>query len=324
MNVTSRFDDVRQGTQEPESGDHAIRCRGLSKRYGRVLALDSLDWTVPEGAVCGVLGPNGSGKTTLLSLLCGYSRPTGGEVSLLGERPEDALSRVGSLVGEPLFWPHLSLRDNLRTLAGIAGAARDEADDLLRMAGFGDGSLLLRKFSDCSTGMRQRLGVVACLLGDPDLVILDEPTNGLDPQGIVGIRNLVSRVCVRPDGTRRTVVMASHLLREVELLCDRVCVLSAGRVVYSGPANEISETGESMRITTTDDGLARELLTRKEVECCHDPAGGMNLMGYSAIGGAAGVVRLLAESGVYPTAMIPSRSLESEFMQLMELEPEGE
>ena len=318
MNVTSQFDKFVRPPEEGDGGDYAVRCSGLSKRYGRVLALDSLDWVVPTGAVCGVLGPNGSGKTTLLSLLCGYSRPTGGEVSLLGEPPEFALSRVGSLVGEPLFWPHLSVQDNLRILASISGASSDEADDLLQVAGFADASLLRRKFGNCSTGMRQRLGVVACLLGDPDLVILDEPTNGLDPQGIVGIRNLVRRVCQRDDGTRRTVVMASHLLREVELLCDRVCVLSAGRAVYSGPADGVSGLGDGMRMMTTDDELAFRLIRDAGVECVYDAAGGISVTGYAASGGVAGVARLLARSDVYPTLMIPGRSLETEFMQLME------
>ena len=318
MNVTSQFDNFVRPSDDGDLGDCAVDCRALSKRYGRVLALDALDWSVPVGAVCGVLGPNGSGKTTLLSMRCGYVRPTGGRVSLLGEPPDSALSRVGSLVGEPLFWPHLSVRENLRILASIADAPLEEADDLLRVAGFGDSSLLRRRFSDCSTGMRQRLGVVSCLLGDPDLVILDEPTNGLDPQGIVGIRNLVRRVCQRPDGSRRTVVMASHLLREVELLCDRVCVLSAGRAIYSGPADGVSGASEGMRIMTTDDDEAFRVLTEAGVACSYDPAGGISASSYSDVGGPAGVCRLLAGVEIYLTAMIPGRSLETEFLQLME------
>lgn len=298
--------------------EYAVHCRGLSKRYGRVLAIDALDWAVPVGEVCGVLGPNGSGKTTLLSMLCGYVRPTGGEVSLLGGPPEFALARVGSLVGEPLFWPHLSVRDNLRMVASIADAPWAEADELLRVAGFGESSLLRRKFSDCSTGMRQRLGVVSCLLGDPDLVILDEPTNGLDPQGIVGIRSLVRRVCQRLDGSGRTVIMASHLLREVELLCDWVCVLAAGRAVYSGPSDGVSGVTEGMRIMTTDDVAAFRLLTDAGVSCGYDPAGGIAATAYAGLGGPAGVSRLLAGADIYLTAMIPGRSLETGFLQLMD------
>ena len=319
MNVTSLFNEVARPSP-PDEGDCAVRCVGLSKRYGRVLALDSLDWLVPTGSVCGVLGPNGSGKTTLLSLLCGYSRPTDGQVLLLGDEPSYSMRRVGSLVGEPLFWPHLSVRDNLRMLAAIAGVDVEEADGLLHVAGFGDRTLLRRKFSDCSTGMRQRLGVVSCLLGDPDLVILDEPTNGLDPQGIIGIRNLVRRVCVRSDGTRRTVVMASHLLREVELLCDYVCVLSAGRAIYSGLAAEVPGGGEGMRVMTTDDEVAYQVLSDSGLTCGYDPAGGLSVSDYQCVGGAGGMSRLLSQSGVYPTAMIPGRSLETQFMQLMESE----
>ena len=322
MNVPSLFDEPSRPAPF-EEGDYAVHCVGLSKRYGRVLALDSLDWAVPTGSVCGVLGPNGSGKTTLLSLLCGYSRPTGGEVLLLGDAPSYSMRRVGSLVGEPLFWPHLSVRDNLRMLASIAGVDVDEADGLLYLAGFGDRSLLRRKFSDCSTGMRQRLGVVSCLLGDPDLVILDEPTNGLDPQGIIGIRNLVRRVGVRPDDTRRTVVMASHLLREVELLCDYVCVLSAGRAIYSGPADGVPGGDTGMRVMTTDDAVAYQLLSDSGMACSYDPAGGLSVAGYQTLGGPGAVSKLLAQSGVYPTAMIPGRSLETQFMQLMESEAAG-
>jgi ABC-2 type transport system ATP-binding protein len=213
-----------------------IGTSGLTKRYGRVTAVDQVDLRVPAGARFGLLGPNGSGKTTLVRMLLGLVHPTAGTVELLGQAmPRHAaavLPRVGALVESPAAWPHLSGRANLRLLdaAGRGGRWRDRRErvqDALERVGLG--GVDRRPVRAYSLGMRQRLGIAAALLRGPELLLLDEPTNGLDPRGIGEIRDLL--VALNAAGT--TVVLSSHLLSEVEALCTRVGVMDAGRLVLT-------------------------------------------------------------------------------------------
>ena len=256
----------------PENGRApAVTVSGLSKHFGRVRAVDDVTLTIPAGGVYGLLGPNGSGKTTLLSMLAGFLRPTAGEITLLGETGpagrRDALHQVGALIERPTFWPYLSCRDNLKCLQGIYGSdgGDDEIDRLLNMVNL-EGDAARRKFRACSTGMKQRLGIAATLLGSPSLLILDEPTNGLDPVGIVEVRELI-RSLAGPDspgnGGPATIILASHLLNEVEQVCDHVGVMGRGRLLYSGPVSEMGAAAPVGRahIRTTDDDRAASLLS---------------------------------------------------------------
>ena len=221
----------------------AVTVSGLSKHFGRVRAVDDVTLTIPAGGVYGLLGPNGSGKTTLLSMLAGFLHPTAGTLNLLGETghagQRAARRHIGALIERPTFWPYLSCRDNLRCLQGIyASHGGDrEIEELLATVNL-DGDPATRKFRACSTGMKQRLGIAAALLDNPSLLILDEPTNGLDPAGIVEMRELIRNLAAAnstSNGNPRTIILASHLLNEVEQVCDRVGVMARGNLLYSGP-----------------------------------------------------------------------------------------
>lgn len=215
--------------------DPLVRSTGLTKTYGEVTAVRDLDLAVGRGEVYGFLGPNGAGKTTTLRMLLGLIHPTSGSAEVLGRPPGDpeGLVRVGAMVEEPAFYPYLTGRDNLRVITRYAGLPEDGIDDALRTV-----ELLPRadsKFKTYSQGMKQRLGIAAALLKDPDLLILDEPTNGLDPAGMVEMRTLIRRL-----GTgERTVLLSSHLLAEVQQICDRVGVISKGRLVFEGSVDEL-------------------------------------------------------------------------------------
>lgn len=216
----------------------------LTKRYGDRAAVDAVDLTVQQGEVYGFLGPNGAGKTTTLRMALGLIRPTSGTVSVLG-RPAgspDVVARVGALIEGPGFYPTLSGRDNLRVMAHYRGLPSSAIDDALRRV-----DLITRgrdSFRSYSLGMKQRLGVASALMGDPELIILDEPTNGLDPAGMTDMRSLIKDLA--KDG--HTVILSSHLMAEVEEICDRVGVIAAGKLVREAGVAEL--TGDThLRIT---------------------------------------------------------------------------
>jgi ABC-type multidrug transport system ATPase subunit len=218
------------------TSDFVIETRGLTKRYGDALvAVDGLDLRVRRGEVYGFLGPNGAGKTTTLRMLLGLVRPTSGGATVLGAAPGSpaGLARIGALVEAPAFYPYLTGRENLRVLAGHARVAEERVDAVLeevRLGGrAGD------RFATYSLGMKQRLGVAAALLKDPELLILDEPTNGLDPAGMAEMRGFM-RSLGKGD---RTLVLSSHLMSEVEQVSDRVGVIREGSLVAEGTVEEL-------------------------------------------------------------------------------------
>jgi ABC-2 type transport system ATP-binding protein len=204
----------------------------LSKRYGRRLAVDALSLEVPAGVVAGFIGPNGAGKTTTMAMLLGLVRPTAGTATVLGasvEHPASYLHRVGALIEAPAFWPGLTGIENLQVLATLGGHDVSSIPELLNLVGLdGRGS---DRFGQYSFGMKQRLGIAAALLGDPALLVLDEPTNGLDPAGINEMRAFIREVA---DGDR-TVLVSSHILSELEQVCDWLIVIDRGSLVYQGP-----------------------------------------------------------------------------------------
>ncbi|MEU6828462.1 ABC transporter ATP-binding protein [Nocardia beijingensis] len=206
--------------------DSIVVTRGLTKRYGEHIAVDDVNMSVASGEIYGFLGPNGAGKTTTLRMLAGLIRPSEGTATVAGHRPGDpaVVRRIGVLIEGPGFYPYLSGRDNLRVLAEYRGLGRAEVEDALERVGLaGRGE---DKYRTYSLGMKQRLGVGAALLGDPDLLILDEPTNGLDPAGMAEMRELITTSAAEG----RTVLLSSHMLSEVQAICDRVGVISQGRL----------------------------------------------------------------------------------------------
>jgi ABC-2 type transport system ATP-binding protein len=215
--------------------DVVIRTQGLTKRYRALTAVDRLTLGVRRGEVYGFLGPNGAGKTTTLRMLVGLVRPTSGSATILGARPgsPDGLARIGALIEAPGFYPFLSARDNLRVMAMHAGRGAERVDTVLREVDLGDRAK--DRFGTYSQGMKQRLGVASALLKDPDVLILDEPTTGLDPKGMAEMREFIRGL---GDGGR-TVLLSSHLMPEVEQICDRVGVIHRGALVREGTVDEL-------------------------------------------------------------------------------------
>jgi ABC-type multidrug transport system ATPase subunit len=303
---------VRKGQQPMSAAEFAVEATELTKVYGKVVrAVDRLNLSVRTGEVYGFLGPNGAGKTTTLRMLLGLVHATSGRAVVLGRPPGDpeSLVRVGAMVEEPAFYPYLSGRDNLRVMARLAGrseegidAALDEVDLL------GRGGSRLKTYSQ---GMRQRLGVAAALLKDPDLLILDEPTNGLDPAGVAEMRSLIRRL----GSGERTVLLSSHMLGEVQQVCDRVGVISRGALIAEGAVDEL-RGGGSVLVRAEPLAAAREraerLLGTGRVEVLD---GTLRLQSDPA--DAARITRELVLAGVAVSEIRPmERTLEDVFLEL--------
>ena len=302
--------------------DLVIQTDGLTKRYGKIVAVDGLSMEVRRGHVYGLLGPNGSGKTTTMGMLLGLVRPTSGSFSLFGSSDghRDALHRIGSVIETPAFYPYLSGRQNLAYFQGISGRGEpSELDDLLERVGLasrgGD------RFQTYSLGMKQRLGLAYAMLGDPELLFLDEPTNGMDPEGMAEVRELV-----RGLGTGgRTVLLSSHLLHEVEQVCDSVTIISRGRLIAQGSVADLlrARRSEQVRVKTTDDARARETLSVLEwVEDVAVEAG--SLLVTAPIARSGDLTSALSRAGVSVTEMAPVQtSLEEYFLEVTGDDSEG-
>jgi ABC-2 type transport system ATP-binding protein len=226
-----------------DDGELAIETAGLTKRFGERAAIDGIDLRVPRGSAFGFLGPNGAGKTTMIRTLLGLTHASAGSMRLLGypvpSQRAQALQRVGAIVEEPRFHMHLTGRQNLRIVAAVRGPETyGRIESALSRVGLSERAE--EKVKRYSMGMRQRLGVARCLLADPLLLILDEPTNGLDPGGIQEFRAMI-RAMVEQEG--RTVFISSHLLDEVEKTCDAAAIVDRGKVVTQGPIDELAAGG---------------------------------------------------------------------------------
>ncbi len=303
----------------------AISARGLTKRYGDVPAVDALDLTVERGELYGFLGPNGAGKTTTIRMALGLILPGDGEVALLGEpvRIDRApLERVGALVEEPAFWKYLSGRKNLEYFAR-AGSGGDRAgtrtrlervDAVLETVGLT--AAAGKRVKAYSQGMRQRLGLALALLGEPDLLVLDEPTNGLDPTGMREMRVLLRRLA--DDGT--TIFVSSHLLSEVEAMCDRVGVMAQGRLVAEGPPSSLRGVADRMRVDVDDVARARAVVAAtRGVRLVEDAgADGLEVVFDHGVD-PADLTAALVRAGVRVRALVPLRdTLEDVFLHLVE------
>jgi ABC-2 type transport system ATP-binding protein len=307
----------------------AIAARGLTKRYGDVAAVDDLDLTVERGELFGFLGPNGAGKTTTIRMALGLILPSGGEIDLLGTRvrPDHApLSRVGALIEEPAFWKYLSGRRNLEYFAR-AGAGSDRAGTRLRLARVdvvletvGLTGAADKRVKAYSQGMRQRLGLGLALLGEPELLVLDEPTNGLDPSGMREMRLLLRSLA--DAGT--TIFVSSHLLSEVDAVCDRVGVMAQGRILVQGPPSTLRGTADRIRVEVEDLFLARATAAQLAGITVEEPAVGATGPGSLRVTFAEGVGpadlnAALVRAGVRVQALVPERdTLEEVFLHVVE------
>jgi ABC-2 type transport system ATP-binding protein len=230
---------------------------GLVKHYGRIQALKGVSLKIPVGTVYGILGPNGSGKTTMLGLVMSILKPTSGSIRMFGEIPTaDQRKKIGTLLETPNFYHYLSAVQNLRIAAAIKGVANPDIEGVLEKV-----NLLHRKdsaFQTFSLGMKQRLAIASCLLGNPEVMVFDEPTNGLDPVGIAEIRDLIKKL----SHEGKTIIMASHMLDEVEKVCTHVAILKKGELIASGHVDEILAHDDIVEVGAPDSALLLQVLQR--------------------------------------------------------------
>jgi ABC-2 type transport system ATP-binding protein len=314
----------RAGMSPPAADGWAVETHGLTKRFGDNVAVNGVELLVPRGSAFGYLGPNGAGKTTLIRVLLGLTHADAGTMSLLGHsvprHRDEALARVGAIVDEPRFHAHLTGRQNLQVLA----AAREPAASRRIAASLERVGILHRaddKVSTYSMGMRQRLGVAACLIGNPDLLILDEPMNGLDPAGMQDMRQMIGSLVAEG----RTVVLSSHLLDEVERTCDAVAIVDRGSVVRQGPIAELlAGSSVTLQVGCSDPVRASALISATNIGAADEAAVTADPTGLTVILAAgtghdaiAEINRVLVEGGisVYRLQVVQA-SLESWFLQV--------
>jgi len=294
------------------SDSYVVEVEGLTKRFGARVAVNDVALRIPRGSAFGYLGPNGAGKTTLIRMLLGLTWPTAGSMRLLGlPMPNGraaALARVGAIVEEPRFHRYLTGRENLSIVAAArepeAHRRIDGALDRVGLAARAD-----ERVGAYSLGMRQRLGVARCLLANPELLILDEPMNGLDPAGMEDFRLMIRGLV--DEG--RTVVLSSHLLDEVEKTCDAIAIVDRGRVVVQGPIDTLTGDAPTVLVATSDDLRAQALLSGADIE----PVDGGLRVGIEDERSIAAINRRLVEAGVDVHRLEPERvSLERRFLEI--------
>jgi ABC-2 type transport system ATP-binding protein len=311
--LTARLEAVIERVDGTRSDGPAIETEGLTKRYGAITAVDRLNLRVDPGEIFGFLGPNGAGKTTTMRMLLGLVQPSAGHARVLGmditTEMSAILRRTGSVIENPTFYPYLSGRDNLQAFARLSGIDRTRIDPVLQLVDLAGAAN--RPFSGYSLGMKQRLAVGAALMGSPDLLILDEPANGLDPAGIVEMRDLVRRL--KEYG--HTVLISSHVLHEIEQICDRIAIMSHGAIVVQGRVAELLG-GEGLLLAATPLEGARGVIASlpwvREVTTTDD-----GLLVRAPLDRAAELTRALAANGIYLSRLQPyEQSLEQYFLDV--------
>ncbi len=290
-----------------------LKVDNLSKDYGKIKALQNISFHVPEGSIYGILGPNGSGKTTLLGIIMDVLKSSGGSYQLFDENPADShRKRIGTLLETPNFYHYLSAVQNLKITAAIKNRPVEDIDRVLDVV-----NLTQRKhskFSTYSLGMKQRLAIANALLGDPEVLVLDEPTNGLDPVGIAEIRMLIQQLAQQG----KTIIMASHMLDEVEKVCTHVAILKYGHLITHGDVNEILSNDDIVEVASIDVAKLKNALInfpgnpqvqiKENVVHLNFPAGTANL---------EEVNRFCFERGIVLSQLqLKKKSLESKFLEL--------
>lgn len=290
-----------------------LRIKDLSKNYGKIKAIDSLSFTVEKGTVYGILGPNGSGKTTTLSIITGVLHPANGSYQWFGKKPTKwERKRIGSLVEIPNFYPYLTLFQNLQLVARIKNI---KEDDINRVLGITD--LLMRKhsrFDTLSLGMKQRLAFASVLLGDPEVLVLDEPANGLDPEGIAEVRRII--LSERDKG--KTIIIASHILDEVEKVCTHVGILKMGKLIKSGSVDKLLVVESIVTMSAQDNKKLKKILESSGlVENINEDANSINV---TLLPGRnpGDINKYIIEKGITLTRLEVKRpNLESQFLELV-------
>ncbi len=290
-----------------------LSINNLTKYYGKLKALDDLSLDVYPGEILGFLGPNGSGKTTTLGILLGILEATSGTFSWFGKPPTPGQrKKIGALLETPLFYPYLSGYDNLKIVALIKEVSYSEIDEVLKIVGLEERKN--SKFKTYSLGMKQRLAIGAALLGNPEVMILDEPTNGLDPTGIVEIRELIVSIAKRGI----TIVLASHLLDEVEKICTDVVVLEKGRKLHSGKVSEVLRSSEIVELSAYDLDKLKAALTEEAFVSSVRKEHDILIVELKSHIDPAEMNRLLANKGIFVNYLSARKqSLENYFLELL-------
>lgn len=294
--------------------EYILKTSGLTKKYRRITALDQLDLEIKPGQVFGLLGPNGSGKTTTLGMLLDVIKPTSGEFYWFGEKPTaDSRKKIGAILETPCFYPYLSAAQNLAIVAKIKETPASMIDKVLKRVG-----LLERKndtFKTYSLGMKQRLAIASALISDPPVLILDEPTNGLDPQGIVEIREIIQEIAK----SGKTIILASHLLDEVQKVCTDFVVLKKGKKLYQGSVEAALSGQKSIEVASSDlqklHAALNDLSGIKEVKEIDDL---LSLTTENGLSTEKINAFLQSKDIVLSHLIIKSGSLEKEFLKILE------
>lgn len=296
-----------------------LSIRGLSKSYKKIQAIQNLNLKIFDGQAYGILGPNGSGKTTTLSIVTGIIRQDGGSFSWFGESPQASQRRsIGSLIETPHFYPYLNLERNLRIICDIKGLSYKDINRVLDTARLSE-----RKksgFSALSLGMKQRLGIAAALLGDPRVLVLDEPTNGLDPEGIAEVREVVIEQVERG----KTLILASHILNEVEKICNHVAILKRGELLADGPVKELLAEEEIIEISCENNQDLMEKLKETQLVKEIEIENGLLVITLAEEVSPADINVFAFSEGIVINHMLSrKRSLESQFLELVKEESDS-
>ncbi|MEI6899468.1 MAG: ATP-binding cassette domain-containing protein [Bacteroidota bacterium] len=291
-----------------------LSVQSLSKRYGRIQAVDQLSVEVKKGQLFGILGPNGSGKTTTLGMTLGLVKQDHGNFTWFGAPPsKESRKRIGSVIESPNFFPYLSAMENLKVIADIRGVRRIEIEEVLKTAG-----LYERRHSHFRTysfGMKQRLALASALLGNPEVLILDEPTNGLDPQGIAHIREVILQVAT----LGITIILASHLLDEVQKICSHVTVLQKGKKLYSGKVSEVLAISDCLELVSDNMEKLERAIAGFPGYKSHKILDGRILAYFNGAPDSAGVNAFCHQQEIILSHLSDrKRTLEQHFLELLE------
>ena len=284
----------------------------LTKHFGKIKAVNELNLEVKRGQVFGMLGPNGSGKTTTLGMLMGVVNPTAGDFSWFGEKPTHTLrKKIGAVLEHPIFYPYLTGQKNLELNAMVKECDPGNISAVLELVELSDRKD--HKYRTYSLGMKQRLAIASALLNDPTVLILDEPTNGLDPMGIAEIRGLIKKIADQG----KTIILASHLLDEVQKVCSHFAVLRRGVLIHSGPVNEAGGTSEIVEVNAEENNLSEVLLAFPGTSSIERENGGYRVVlreGHKS----SDINRFLFEKGVIANHLVTKRkTLEQQFLEIL-------
>ncbi len=289
-----------------------LETKSLTKHYGKLIAVNALDMTIKKGEVFGVLGPNGSGKTTTLGMILGVTHPKSGSFNWFeGKHGNNTRTKVGAIIESPIFYPYMTALDNLKIVAKIKKQDYSDIERVLRLVELWD----RRKspFKTFSLGMKQRLAIAAALVGNPEALILDEPTNGLDPQGIAEIRNLIKKI----SGEGVTIILASHLLDEVQKVCTHVMIMQKGNKLAAGRVDEILSDKHLLELKADDMGVLKQVLSEiPMVENIKEDRDKL-IAEIKADSNAEDLNKILSKKGIYLSHLLAKeKSLEKFFLEI--------